>query len=214
MAFAYPVSLEVGGRRAVVIGTVAVALGKAEGLLEAGADVTILATEPAGHLDRLAAQGVTVVRRGFASGDLSDAFVCVASDPDAATRDAIFAEATERGVLINMVDDVPRSTWAAPAVVRRGDLILAISTGGRSPSLARRLREEFEEIFGPEWAVALNILEELRDETRPMLPTFEERAARWSEALDTDELIVYIRDGNPAEAKARLKSRLLPAGSA
>lgn len=209
MAFGYPISLEVAGRKAVVIGTVAVALDKAGGLLEAGANVTVVAAEPKDALDRLAAQGVRILVRGYQTGDLAGAFVCVASDPNASVRAAIHAEAVQRGVLINMIDDVPRSHWAAPAVVRRGDLILAISTGGRSPSLARRLREELEEIFGPEWEQALDILADVRAETLPRLPKFEERAARWNEALDTDELIILIRGGKPGEAKSRLVERLV-----
>lgn len=211
MAFSYPVSLEVSHRVAVVIGTVSVALGKADGLLEAGARVTVVALEPRERLDGLAAQGAQIVARGYEPGDLEGAFVCVASDPDPDVRAAIASEARARRVLLNMIDDVSDSDWAAPAIVKRGDLILAISTGGRSPSLARRLREELEEIFGDEWAEALDILEAARSETLAMLPEFDERAARWNEALDTEELIVLVRDGRGAEAKDRLVERLVKA---
>jgi precorrin-2 dehydrogenase/sirohydrochlorin ferrochelatase len=206
--FAYPISLEVSGRRAVVIGTVAVALGKAEGLLEAGADVTILATEPADRLEVLASQGAHVHRRSYRRGDLADAFVCVASDPDPAVRDTIHEEALARGVLINMIDDIPHSNWAAPALVRRGDLILAISTGGRSPSLARKLREELEASFGPEWEDAMDILGRLREESLRLYPNFEDRAGRWSAALDTRELIDLIRADKGEEARERILARL------
>jgi siroheme synthase-like protein len=209
MAFGYPISLEVSRRAAVVIGTAAVALGKADGLLEAGADVTVIAESPHDFLDALAAQGATVILRNYEPGDLEGAFVCVASDPDPAVRAAIASEARARRVLLNMIDDVPNSDWAAPAIVKRGDLILAISTGGRSPSLARRLREELEEIFGAEWSEALDILEAARSETLPLLPKFDERAARWSEALDTDELIVLVREGRGEEARVRLIDRLV-----
>lgn len=208
MPFAYPISLEVSGRRAVVIGTVAVALGKAEGLLQAGADLTILATEPADRLEILASQGAQVHRRSYRRGDLADVFVCVASDPDPAVRDIIHEEALARGVLINMIDDIPHSNWAAPALVRRGDLILAISTGGRSPSLARKLREEFEASFGPEWEDAMDILGRLREESLRLYPNFEDRAGRWSAALDTRELIDLIRADKGEEARERILARL------
>lgn len=208
MPFAYPISLEVSGRRAVVIGTVAVALGKAEGLLEAGADLTILATEPADRLEILASQGAQVHRRSYRPGDLADVFVCVASDPDPSVRDTIHEEAIARGVLINMIDDIPHSNWAAPALVRRGDLILAISTGGRSPSLARKLREELEASFGPEWEGAMDILGRLREESLRLYPDFEDRAGRWSTALDTHELIDLIRADKGEEARERILARL------
>jgi precorrin-2 dehydrogenase/sirohydrochlorin ferrochelatase len=209
MAFGYPISLEVSDRVAIVIGTVSIALGKVDGLVEAGAKVPVIAPEPLEHRDVLAAHGVHVLARGYERGDLEGAFVCVASDPDPAVRAAIASEARARNVLLNMIDDVSNSDWAAPAIVRRGDLVLAISTGGRSPSLARRLREELEEIFGTEWAEALDILEAARSETLPMLPKFDERAVRWSEALDTEELIVLVCEGRGAEAKVRLVDRLV-----
>ena len=208
MPFAYPISLEVSGRRAVVIGTVAVALGKAEGLLVAGADLVVFATEPLDRLDTLASQGAQVHRRPYRRGDLAGAFVCVASDPDPTVRDTIHDEALTGGVLINMIDDIPHSNWAAPALVRRGDLILAISTGGRSPSLARRLREELEVSFGPEWEDAMDILGHLREESLRLYPNFDERAERWSAALDTRELLDLIRADKGEEARERILARL------
>lgn len=208
MPFAYPISLEVSGKRAVVVGTVAVALGKAEGLMQAGAHVTILATEPTERLATLAAQGATVEHRSYRQGDLEGAFICVASDPVASVRDAIHEEALARGVLINMIDDIPHSDWAAPALVRRGDLILAISTGGRSPSLARKLREELEVAFGPEWEDAMTILGRLREESLQLYPNFDDRAERWQGALDTRELIDLLKADRGDEARERILTRL------
>ena len=211
MTFGYPISLELSGRRAVVIGTVAVALGKAEGLTRAGAEVTVIARQPAELLEDLELGGAIVHRRDYRDGDLEGAAIAIASDPSDDVRDAIVEEARRRHVLLNMIDDIPRSDWAAPATVRRGDLVIAISTGGRSPSLARRLREQLESQFGPEWEQALELLESVRHETLPALPHFEERARRWSEALDTDELLRLLEAGRGDEARARLVKRLVGA---
>jgi precorrin-2 dehydrogenase / sirohydrochlorin ferrochelatase len=191
MPFGFPVFLELSGRRAVVIGAQAVAEGKAAALAAAGAEVTLLTSG------------------GWCPADLEGAFVCVASSDDPAERDAIARAARDRGVLINVMDDVPNCDFAAPAVVRRGELVVAISTGGRSPALARRLREELETQFGEEWAEVLEVLREVREETLPLLPELAERSRRWNEALNPREAAVLVASGRRDELKANLRGRLL-----
>ena len=193
MPFAYPVFLEVAGRSAVVIGTLAVAEGKDVALREAGATVDVY---PNG---------------GWTPGNLEDAFVCVASSEDPDERDAIATEARRRGVLVNVMDDVPNCDFAAPAIVRRGDLVLAIGTGGRSPAVARKVREDLQERFGPEWAEALAVIAEVRAETLPALGDLVSRARRWRSALDLDEAVGLAREGRTDELRRRLTERLLGA---
>ena len=210
MAFGYPVLLELAGRRAVVVGEPAVAAGKVEGLLAAGAAVTVVATGPAAELDRLAAEpGVTVRRRGYLPGDLAGAFLCVAGAADPMLRSAVAAEARADGVLVNVMDDVRGCDFAAPAVVRRGDLVVAVGTGGRAPALASRLRAELGERFGPEWAELVDLVGEVRAATLGDLPELEERARRWRAALDVAELERLVRAGRRELAAARLRARLL-----
>jgi siroheme synthase-like protein len=191
MGFAYPISLDLSGRTAVVIGDEAVRQGKADALAAAGATVTILD------------------ERAWRPEDLDGAFVCVASSADPLTRAAIHRAGRARGVLVNVMDDIPHCDFAAPAVLRRGDLVIAVSTGGRSPALARRLRERLQETFGPEWAEALEVLGEARDETLGRLPDLRERSRRWASALDLEELITLVRAGRRADARERLVRRLL-----
>ena len=208
MSFGSPVMLELEGRRCVVIGAQAVREGKVEGLLAGGAD-DVLVLEPAlgDRFDDVA--GVEVERREWRPSDLDGAFLLVASSDDAATRAAIAREARRRGVLVNVIDDIPMCDWAAPAVVRRGDLVLAIGTGGISPTIARLLRERFQHEFGAEWAEVLAIVGEVRRETLPALPDFAERAARWHEALDLDEAADLVREGRGEDLRTRLRGRLL-----
>ena len=213
MAFGYPVALELAGRRAVVIGEQAVAAGKADGLLLAGAEVTVLAEGPEAELDKLEGEpSARVLRRRWRPEDLDGAAVCVAAAAGPEERAAIAAAARARGVLVNVMDDVACCDFAAPAVVRRGELVIAVSTGGRSPALARRLREELADRFGPEWAEAVEVLGEVRAATAPALPDLAERARRWQAALDPEELAGLVREGRRQEAAARLRSRLLPEG--
>jgi siroheme synthase-like protein len=210
LPFAYPVCLELRGRRAVVVGDEAVALGKVDGLLAAGARVTVVARGPDAELDRLEGNDrVRVHRRGFEPSDLDGAVLCVATDPDRAVRSAIYREAQARNILVNMVDDIPRCDFAAPAIVRRGDLMIAVSTGGRSPALARRLREDLEERYGPEWVDVLELLGMARDATLPALPEVGDRARRWRSALDLDEVLHLVRQGRADEARERLVRRLM-----
>jgi precorrin-2 dehydrogenase/sirohydrochlorin ferrochelatase len=212
MPFGYPISLEVSGRKAVVIGEEAVLHGKVEGLLSAGADVTVVAEGPSKKLQRLETDPrVTVVLREFAPSDLDGAFVAIASSDDPDLRARIYEEAKARGVLVNVMDDVAHCDWAAPAVVRRGDLVISISTGGRSPALARRLREELEQRFGNEWSDLIDVVGDVREETLAALPDIAERSKRWRVALDLEELEQLIASGRRDEARVRLMERLVGA---
>jgi precorrin-2 dehydrogenase/sirohydrochlorin ferrochelatase len=190
MPFAYPVFLELSGKRAVVIGAQAVAEGKAVALATAGAEVTLLENGK------------------WSAADFDGAFICVAHSSDAAERDAIAHAARDRGVLVNVMDDIPNCDFAGPAVVRRGELVVAISTGGRSPALARKLREELEQRFGVEWAELLEVLREVRREALGLLPDLRERSRRWNEALDLEEAATLVASGRREELKAYLLARL------
>jgi siroheme synthase-like protein len=211
MAFGYPVLLELAGRRAVVIGELAVEAGKVEGLLVAGAEVTVVAKGPQADLDRLEQDPRVVIhRRGYAGpGDLAGAVLCVAHAAEPAGRSAIAADARAAGVLVNVMDDVPNCDFAAPAIVRRGDLVVAVGTGGRAPALASRLRAELGDRFGPEWTELVDLVGQVRTATVPHLPDFEDRARRWKAALDLDELERLVGSGQGALAAARLRDRLL-----
>jgi precorrin-2 dehydrogenase/sirohydrochlorin ferrochelatase len=212
MTFAYPIALGLEDKRAVVIGEHAVREGKVEGLLAGGAgDVLVVLERSPERLDALEAldDRVRVERRHWTPSDLDGAFLCIASSDDPQTRDAVAAAARSRGVLVNVMDDVANCDWAAPAVVRRGELIVAISTGGASPALARKLRESMAERFGVEWAEVLTVLRAVRDETMPILPDLDDRGRRWSRALDLDEAAGLVRSGRADELRARLVERLL-----
>jgi precorrin-2 dehydrogenase/sirohydrochlorin ferrochelatase len=196
VAFAYPVFLELQGKRAVVIGSVAVEEGKDDALRSAGAEVAVFANG------------------AWTPEDLDGASVCVAFSSDAGERDAIARAARDRGVLVNVMDDVPNCDFAAPAIVRRGDLVLAISTGGASPAVARKVREDLERRFGSEWAETLAVISEVRQETLPALGDLRMRAKRWRQALDLDEAVELVRTGRSDELRRTLIERLLGEGAA
>ena len=210
MPFGYPVMLELSGRRCVVIGADAVREGKVEAMIGAGADdVLVVSPVPAARLDELErVDGVVVKRRAWRADDLNGAFLVVAASREAGERDAIAREARCRRALVNVMDDIPNCDWSAPSVVRRGELVLAIATGGASPALAKKLRAELSASFGEEWSEVLAVLRTVRAETTPSLPDFATRARRWADALDLGEAAALIRDGRADELAARLRDRL------
>ncbi|MGZ8582159.1 MAG: precorrin-2 dehydrogenase/sirohydrochlorin ferrochelatase family protein [Actinomycetota bacterium] len=211
MPFGYPVMLELSGRRCVVIGVDAVHEGKVEAMIAAGADdVLVVSSGPTQRLDDLErVDGVEVERRAWRADDMNGAFLVVAASRDAGERDAIAREARCRRVLVNVMDDIQNCDWSAPSVVRRGELVLAIATGGASPALAKKLRAQLSVSYGEEWSEVLAVLRTVRAETMQSLPDFATRARRWADALDLDEAAALVRNGRGDELAARLRERLL-----
>jgi siroheme synthase-like protein len=211
MPFAFPISLDLAGHRCVVIGSLPVREGKVEALLAGGAtEVVVIATEPETALGTLEKKyAVRVLRRAWEPADLDHATLCIGWATSQDERDRLAREARARGVLINVVDDIANCDWAMPSIVRRGELVLAISSGGASPALTKKLREHLQSEFGEEWADVLVILRQVRAETMPLLPDFGIRAQRWSAALDLDEATALVRSGGAEELRRRLRERLL-----
>jgi len=214
MPFRYPVALELSGRRCVVTGGGREAEGKVRALLEAEADVVVVAPRVSDGLGDLVRRGeVTHIARRYRRGDLAGAFLVIAADSDRVVRAAVFAEAEAERVLCNAVDDVEHCHFAVPSIVRRGELLLAISTGGRAPALAKRLRRRLTEQFGWQWEALVDVLGEVRAETQPARTVdFATWAARWQRVLDDeDELLRLLEEGRIDEVRARVYAALKPA---
>lgn len=202
----FPVCLRIADRPCIVIGGGRVGERKALALLEHGARVTVISPELTGELSALQRQGrVAWLAREYAEGDLVGAFLVIAATDDPLVQERIHAEAEAGNILLN-VADVPRwCNFILPATVRQGDLSLAISTSGRSPALASRLRRELEGWFGPEYAVLLEILGGLREQVlaggRPHVENkeilgrlAEPRLAVWIKEGRWDSVAGHIRD--------------------
>ncbi|MGH9796345.1 MAG: precorrin-2 dehydrogenase/sirohydrochlorin ferrochelatase family protein [Candidatus Acidiferrales bacterium] len=149
----FPVFLKLEGRTCLVVGAGSVAAAKIQSLLHAGARVRVVAPRACEDVRACAEQGfVEWIQREFAPADLDGAALAIGATSDADVNAAIYQQARERGVLCNVVDAPALCDFYAPAVVQRGDLQVAIGTGGHSPALAQRLRKELEANFGAEWA--------------------------------------------------------------
>jgi precorrin-2 dehydrogenase/sirohydrochlorin ferrochelatase len=151
--------LKLARRRSVVVGAGRIAEGKIASLLDAGARVRVVAPHATPAIATWARnRRVIWIERSFEPADLDGAFLVIAATNSSKVHRLVFREARRRGVLCNVVDEPARCDFYYPAVVRRGDLQIAVSTAGRSPALAQRLRRELEAQYGPEYAAWLDHL--------------------------------------------------------
>lgn len=204
----YPVYLDLRDRPCVVVGGCGLAEEKARGLLAAGARVTLIAPDITPGLADLAVEGrIDVLARRFRGGDLRKAFLAVVAEREPAVVEAVWRESRERNVLVNTVDDVPHCDFIAPAVVRRGDLSVAISTGGKAPVLAVRLRQRLESWLGEEHARFLELAGSVRVPLAILLPDLASRRDLWYRLIDSDVLHL-LRRGEEEAALARFEEIL------
>lgn len=163
----YPIALKLEGRTAVVVGGGSVAARKVGSLLECGARVTVVSPELCPELEERAAAGSIVVhRRGFEAADLDEAMVAIAATNITAVNEAVLAAGRARRALVNVVDVPDLCDFYVPASVKRGDLEIAINTGGSCPALSKKIRQQLDPLFGPEYGPYLELLSVMRRELR------------------------------------------------
>jgi len=174
----YVACLKLTGRRCLVVGGGSVGLEKIEGLLAAGADVRVVAPDVDDEVRDLAASGdVTWSAKRFEPSDLDDQFLAIAATSDTETNIAVFEEAERRAMLCNVVDVPPLCSFILPAIVRQGPIAIAISTAGASPALAKRMKREISDLFGPAYAELAELLNDVRGWAKSSLPTYDDRKA-------------------------------------
>jgi len=201
----YPIFLNLKNKRIVVIGGGPVAERKVESLLGTGASITLISPEVTAGLDSLAKQNrIHIHRRAYAAGDCGGAALVFSATDDQDVSSQVFREATEAGTLVNTADQPALCDFIMPAVVRRGDVAIAISTGGSSPGLASRLRKKIGRIIGPEYAKLTELLSRARPEIRRRVPDASERKSLHYRILNSDILDLIRRD-DIAGAEHRLE---------
>jgi siroheme synthase-like protein len=163
----YPIFLDLRGRQCLVIGGGSVAERKVEKLLEAGAEVTLIGPSVTDRLHAWSeAQKICHKARVYHYGDLAPFQLGFAATGDAAVNAAVKREGEERGVWVNVADDPAHCDFILPSVLRRGELVVAVATGGSSPALSRAIREELERYFTEDYAILSEIVAEVRRELR------------------------------------------------
>jgi len=176
-----------------------VAARKVEGLLAADAQVKVISPVLVLELQSMVdSDAITFIQRSYQDGDLEGAFLAIAATDNLTVNRAVWAEAKQRGCLINVVDDPEHSSFILPAILQHGEMSVAVSTGGGSPALARRLRERLEGIIGPEYGILTNVMAELRPELIAGFPSGEARLQAALQVIDSDILHIIQTQGKDA----------------
>ena len=203
----YPVFLNLTGRRCVIIGGGQIAEGKISKLLDSGAKIIVISPDATQGIRGFAERGqIEFDLRKYQEGDLQGAFLVIAATNDREVNQEIFEEAEKQGILLNAVDDMPRCSFIAPSIVEKGPVTVAISTGGASPALARKLRENMEVSSALDWADATGVLSKARQIIKDKQIAVDPQ--RWQCCM-TDELLTMIQAGHENEALDLLMDLLL-----
>jgi precorrin-2 dehydrogenase/sirohydrochlorin ferrochelatase len=199
----YPVSMDLRGKRCIVVGGGRVAQRRIATLLDHGAQVRMVSPIVTDELRTLATSGkVTWVNSAYKSGHLDGAFLVVAATDLRQTNATVVADAHKLNLLVTSVDAPEEGNFISPAQVVRGDLAFTISTSGLSPTLASVLREDIEAAYGPEWAELTRIVGRVRHLLKERHASEEERRAAIRTLLSDEGVWDAIREGNLAEAEA------------
>lgn len=198
----YPIMLDVRNRPAIVIGGDRLAAEKAAALSASGAHVTVLNTVFGEELLDLArGNKVTLRYKAYESGDLAGAFVVIAATNDAQVIEDVWNETQERGQLVNIVDVPARCNFIMPSILRRGQLTIAVSTEGASPSLAKRIRQRLEGLFPPAYEVYLRLAAISRASIKEHGLSYEQRDAFFADFFVSD-ILDFLMENDEVEAVA------------
>ena len=202
----YPININLAHRRCLVVGGGSVAERKVETLLEFGAEVTVIAPELTPKLSELVSGNSIQHLAASYTSDLSDQsdpsnrpLLVFAATDDREVNKQVSADCQSRGILVNVVDDPELCSFFVPAILRRDDLIISVSTSGKSPAMARWLRERLEKEYGPEYGRLADILGELRDEVKAKYPDPADRNQAYLRILGSD-ILDLLTQGKDQEA--------------
>jgi precorrin-2 dehydrogenase/sirohydrochlorin ferrochelatase len=207
-----PILVDLAGRPCLVVGAGAVSARKVEQLLDVGACVTVIATRVGTRMAEVAAAepALRVEQRPYRPSDLDGVALAFAATDDPALQEAIAAQARAAGIWLNAVDEPERCSFVMPAILDRDPLVVAVSTSGASPALARRIRDDLDAALGPEYAAAVDMLARLRGRYAPGRPRQEAflrlvdggllEALRGGDRRLVDELIATACAGLPEAA--------------
>ena len=200
----YPINLRVAGKKCVVVGGGAVACRKIKSLLAAGAEVTVFSPELTAELaEMVKKKQFNYIARPYQKGDLKGFFLVICATDNTTVNQAVSAEAERLGILANVVDVPELGNFSVPAQVKRGDLLLTVSTGGKSPAMAKKLRQELAKQYGEEYGEYLDMLDKIRRELKQRLATSKQRELFWRETID-ENVLALLRQGRIEEAEAMI----------
>ncbi|MEK7369210.1 MAG: bifunctional precorrin-2 dehydrogenase/sirohydrochlorin ferrochelatase [Planctomycetota bacterium] len=198
----YPIYLDIRDKKCVVVGGGDVAYRKAVSLKEAGAQVVVIS--PDFSKDFLKEEGITMLRQKYEERCLEGATLITAATNDKEINQRVWEEARRHGLLVNVVDQPELCNFIVPSVVNRGELQISISTGGASPAFARRLRQELENHFGPEYGEFIELLSKMRTEARSQISDSTKRQ-KLMERLASPDMLDMIRTKGTRETEKEMR---------
>jgi precorrin-2 dehydrogenase/sirohydrochlorin ferrochelatase len=205
----YPINLDITGKICLVIGGGKVAYRKVRSLLGGNGQVTVISPEAVPEIRLLAKRNeLTYLERVYQPGDLEGAVLAFAATNCRQTQEQVALEAGQRGVLLNSADSPENCNFQVPAKVRRGELLITISTGGGSPAISRMVRMELEEQFGPEYGVLIFLFSLIREQVVPGPTSSDENRNMFRELL-LSNILNEVRNSRWQRVQAIL-DRLLP----
>jgi siroheme synthase-like protein len=208
----YPIYLDIENRSVVIIGGGNVCARKAETMLKYGARVTVVSPECTDEIERWAAEGLlTLNRKPYDDSDLEGANIVIASTDDVTVNERIAADCRARRIPVNVVDVTPLCEFIVPAIIESGSVQIAVSTGGRSPALARTLKEDLQRMVGPEYAEVNDALGSLRNGAKAVLPTDIDRK-RFFDGIIARGILPMLREGKRREAYQTIAAACEEAG--
>ena len=200
----YPINLDVKNRKCLVVGGGAVGTRKVNTLLECGARVAVVSVEPTPQLTRLASEGsITLRKRNYRSDDITGMFLVIGATDDETLNHQVSKDAERANILCNIADRPEVCNFILPSIVRRGELVITVSTSGKSPALAKHLRQKLETQFGQEYADFLLLMGAIRKKLLNQAHEPEAHKEIFHKLIDSN-LIELMRAGKAEEINSVL----------
>ncbi|MCY3554851.1 MAG: bifunctional precorrin-2 dehydrogenase/sirohydrochlorin ferrochelatase [Gemmatimonadetes bacterium] len=206
----YPAFVDIEEQPCLVVGGGAIAEEKAGSLLECGGVVTVISPDLTDELRDQAERGaLRWFAKTYEPGDVRGYRLVISATDSTEVNERVYRDAEAEGIMVNVVDVPALCRYIVPSIVRQGDLCIAISTGGKSPALAKKIRGQLEGAYGPEYAELLDLLGAYRPRMKAAYPDETETRARlWTSLVDSD-LLDLLRAGRAEEARDRVESCIL-----
>ncbi|MEN6358080.1 MAG: bifunctional precorrin-2 dehydrogenase/sirohydrochlorin ferrochelatase [Armatimonadota bacterium] len=194
----YPIMLDLTGKKCLLVGGGQVALRKAQSLREAGAVVSVISPNICAELESV--DGVILHRRSYEPDDITGCSLVFAATDDRSVNAAVSHDAAGQGIPVNVVDDPKLCSFIVPATCRRGDLVISVTTSGKSPALSMRIREQLEQAYGPEYEAFVDLMGEFREQVKRRYRSHAQREAAFSRLIESG-ILELLKAGHGEQAR-------------
>ena len=201
----YPILLKLSGRKCFVIGGGRVAERKVCSLLEAGGSISVIAPSITDHLSDLwKKEKISCINREYEKGDLKGAFLVISATDSSSVNKSVYEETRELGILADIVDEPSLCDFIVPSCIKRGPLVITVSTSGTSPALAKKIRKDLEKIYSEEYGIFASMLGSMRERIQKEILLEEKRKKFWETLLESN-IPELLKEGKKREVDALIE---------